>query len=629
MSSPTQKERLIYCNTALGEDVLLLTSFVGREEMSRLFSYQLDFISENKNITPQDVINKPIMFAVRHVDDAPRVFHGIVSRFTGLSSSMRGLRTYRAEVVPWLWFLTRTTNCRIFQKMSVPDIVKKVFTDLGFTDFETKLTGKYLKHDYTVQYRESAFNFVSRLMEEEGIFYYFKHSESKHTLVLADNKGAYFDIKENQLEFHTGSYEQNHIDSWDRVTNFRSGKYTHTDYNFETPSADMLANTNTLKNLPQLSKFEIFDYPGVHADKGEGTDYAKLHIEEEEANYEATSGTSHNVTMAVGGKFNLTHHDMHGEEGDYVITSVQHSAQDSTYTTTGQISSYQNSFQVLPAAVVARPGRLTPQAVVQGPQTAVVTGPKGEEIYVDKYGRVKVQFFWDREGKKDENTTCWIRVSETWAGKNWGMVYHPRIGQEVIVDFLEGNPDRPIITGRVYNAEQMPPYDLPANMTQSGVKSRSSKGGGGADFNELRFEDKKGKEEIYFHAQRDFKRIVERNDDLEVGNDQTEKIENKRETTINKSDDKLTLNQGNQKVQIKMGNQNTKVDLGKIETEAMQSIELKVGQSSIKIDQMSITLKSMMINIESQLKTSVKSNLMVEIQAGAMLKVGAPMMMFG
>jgi type VI secretion system secreted protein VgrG len=331
----------------------------------------------------------------------------------------------------------------------------------------------------------------------------------------------------------------------------------------------------------------------------------------------------------------------------YVLTDIEHNAHTTSFgTSKGAMEDhYSNSFRCIPAPVHFRPPRLTPHPSVAGPQPAVVVGPSGEEIYVDKYGRIKVQFFWDRQGKKDENSSCWVRVSQLWAGKNWGAIFTPRIGQEVMVDFLEGDPDQPLVTGRVYNAEQMPPYALPANMTQSGIKTRSSKNGGSDNFNELRFEDKKGSEEVYFHAEKDMNRVVENNDTLKVGNDQTIEIKNNRTETVTTGNESVTIKTGNRLVEvsqgnddhkikmgnrgveismgndslkISMGNQTTKLDLGASSTEAMQSITLRVGQSSIKIDQMGVTIKGMMISIQGQVQTEVKG-LMTTVNADAML----------
>jgi type VI secretion system secreted protein VgrG len=503
MSTFVQSEnRLLAVTSTLGTDVLLLAGFAGREEMSRLFTYDLDLLSENEAIPAKDIVGKPVGWTVAHMDDEPRAFHGIVKRFVAGARKYRQYRGYRAEVVPWPWFLTRTADCKIFQGKTAPEIIELVFKDFGFSDYQLNTSRSYEKRIYCVQYRETAFNFVSRLMEEEGMFYFFLHEEGKHTLVIGDRISHYKNCKEATVVYAPGTITQNHISSWDHAYEFRSGKWAFTDYNFETPSSKLLATTNTLVDLPSIDKYELYDYPGLYQVKGDGDGDAKLRMEEEECPHNVAQGASQCVTFTPGHKFTLDGHDIDVENGEYVITSVEHSASDSSYGSGGGGSDYNNTFSCMPSKVVFRPLRSTRKPFVQGPQTAVVVGPKGEEIYTDKYGRVKVHFHWDRYDKSDENSSCWIRVSENWAGNKWGIVFNPRIGQEVVVDFLEGDPDRPLITGRVYNAEQMPPYELPTHQSKSVIKTRSTKEGTPDEFNELYFEDKKGEELIYFHAQK-------------------------------------------------------------------------------------------------------------------------------
>ncbi len=508
----TQANRILHLSTPLGADVLLLSSFSGTETMSRLFSYQLKMLSAKDALEAKDIVGKNITWHIQFKDAEPRFFNGFVSRFAAGGVSPRHMRSYRAEVVPWLWFLTRTANCRIFQKKSAPEIIKTVFDDLGFSDYQLELHSSYPKREYCVQYRETAFNFVSRLMEEEGIFYFFRHDDGQHTLVLADRKTSYQDLPDKP-----------DIDTWEHQFEFRSGKWARTDYNFETPSTNLLTNTDTLLDQPDATKYELFDYPGDYQVKGNGEAGTKVRMEEEEVPYEVVTGTSESYALTPGSKFALEGHDAGAEEGKYVVTSVQHSATDASFETGEGQSDYHNSFQCIPAAVMFRPTRLTPKPLIAGTQPAVVVGPKGEEIYTDKYGRVKVHFFWDRESesKRDENSSCWIRVAQVWAGKRWGASFWPRIGQEVVVDFLEGDPDRPIITGSVYNAEQMPPYlgdgldgKHKSDNKVSGIKSNTTKEGKG--FNEWRFDDTKGKEEIFIHA--------ERNMDVRVKNESMERV---------------------------------------------------------------------------------------------------------
>jgi type VI secretion system secreted protein VgrG len=626
MATYTQDQRRIAVETPLGKDALLLTSFEGQESMSRLFTYKLELLSTKDAISPQEIVGKNVTFWVEYADGSPRYFNGFVSRFAYCGKGDR-LNIYRAEVVPWLWFLTRTSDCRIFQHKSVVDIVKQVFSDLGFNDFQTsEIKGSHPTWEYCVQYRETDFAFVSRLLEQQGIFYYFKHEKGKHTLVLADQKGAYKDGVEKEVQFLaplSAPELTDHISRWEHQYEFRSGKWAQTDYNFETPSTSLMVQTKGIIKLDGASKFEFYDYPGEYVKKPDGDAAVRARMEEEEAPYDTVIGESHVRSFSPGTKFKLVKHHAKAEEGkSYVITSVRHSAaMGGSYVpgadTRGQ--RYHNHFTCIPDSVTFRPARVTPKPYIHGTQTAVVVGPQGEEIWPDKYGRVLVQFHWDREGKKDEKSSCWIRVAQPWAGKQWGAQHIPRIGQEVVVSFLEGDMDRPLITGMVYNADNMPPYKLPDNKTQTGIKTRSSKDGGADNFNELRFEDKKGSEDIYFHAEKDFHRVVENDDNLEVGNDQNRKIKNNRTVEIT---------MGNDSLNIKQGNQTTRLDLGKSETEALQSIELKVGQSSVKLDQTGVTIKGMMINVEGQIQTQLKG-LMTQVTADAILQARGGVTMIG
>jgi type VI secretion system secreted protein VgrG len=529
----TQEKRLIALEKSpFGKDVLLLTAFSGQEAISRLFNYQLEMLSIQEDIAARDIVGKKVTFRIKYGDDQSRYFNGFVSRFSASGLTVRDMRLYRAEVVPWLWFLTRTADCRIFQNKTIPQIIEQIFKDLGFSDYEiTEIKGDHPKWDYCVQYRETDFNFVSRLMEQEGIFYWFRHEQDKHTLVLADHKGAYKDLPEKEADYVSGAPAtllQSHILSWEHRYEFLPGKWTQTDYNFETPSTSLQTSTPTVVDLPDMKKYECYDYPGLYCKRDAGEKLTRLRMEETESAYDIVNATGSYRSFTPGGKFTVKRHECSSEEHKtYLITSITHSAAEPTYLAgEDEGEKYSNTFMCIPADVIFRPARTTPRPIVQGPQTAVVVGPGGEEIYTDKYGRVKIQFHWDREGKKNESSSCWVRVSHPWAGKGWGSVSIPRIGQEVIVDFLEGDPDRPIITGRVYNAEQMPPFGLPAGAVTSGIKSNSTKGGGG--YNEIAMDDTKGNEMLRTHAQF--------NMDTTVENDQTLTVHNNRTSTIDVND---------------------------------------------------------------------------------------------
>jgi type VI secretion system secreted protein VgrG len=381
-----------------------------------------------------------------------------------------------------------------------------------------------------------------------------------------------------------------------------------------------MATEPTVYDVGGNSKFEIYDYPGEYLTKGAGESLARVRMQEEEAVHLVAHGTSHCRMFVSGYKFSLEEHPRKDMNTDYVLTEIQHTAMTNAYPSSGnpEGESYSNTFTCIPLSVPFRPLRVTPRPTVKGLQPAVVVGPSGEEIYTDKYGRVRVQFFWDRLGKKNENSTCWVRVSQVWAGKNWGAMFLPRIGQEVLIDFLESDPDQPIITGRVYNAEQMPPGTLPDNQNISGLRSRSTKGGGEHDANVLTFDDTKGSEVFYMRAQKDMAVRVENNDDLHVFNDQTIAIHNNRTEVVEQGNEKITIQQGNRDVTISMGNDSLLISMGSQTTEAMQSIELKVGQSSVRLDQMGVTIKGMMIQIEGQIQAQMKA-VMTQVNGDAIL----------
>jgi type VI secretion system secreted protein VgrG len=625
MATYTQAKRLLTVSSPLGEDVLLLSSFTGREEISRLFQFQLELLSEKDTIAPADIVGRPLTWAVDHVDAEPRYFHGYVSRFAAAGSAASGHRCYQAEVVPWLWFLTRSADCKIFQNKSADKIIQAIFDDLGFYDYKLVLIRPLRVREYCVQYRETAFNFVSRLMEEEGIFYFFRHEDGKHTLVLADGKTAYTDRIEDEVEYFGGSLSPNHISAWQHQYEYRTGRWAQTDYNFETPGTNLVTSTTTLINLPDLATYEMFDYPGLYPKIGDGKPLTSARMEEEEACYDVVTGASTCCTFAPAARFRLTRHECAAEKKAYLLTSVQHSAHDPSYQQNGDTAGYTNTFTCIPATVQFRAARVTPRPFVQGIQTAVVVGPQGQEIYTDKYGRIKVQFFWDRQGKRDENSSVWMRVAQLWAGKRWGAAFWPRIGQEVVVDFLEGDPDRPLITGSVYNAQQMPPYQLPANQTQSGIKTRSSKDGSDSNFNELRFEDKKGQEEIVIHAERNLNQSVENDETIVVFHNRSLTVGGGKDNSDPKKDGTLTHTiEGDVYFGIQKGDYTHEVQKGQtswtsqkgvswqsqqqdVSIKAKTQIKLEVGSSSLLMkEDGTIELKGVKITIDGSSNVTVQ-----------------------
>ena len=556
--------RVMEINTPLG-DKLLFYGMHAREELGRLFSFQLDLLSEDNAVSPEDVLGKSVTVKVALPDDSTRYFNGYVTRFSAGGQYGRYFR-YGALVQPWLWFLTRTSDCRIFQEMTVPDIVKKLLDDHGFTDVKWKLTGAYRKWGYCVQYRETDFNFVSRLLEHEGIYYYFKHEDGRHTMVITDGYGGHdaFPGYAKLEYFEQGRLARpdvEHIKSWEFARQIQPGAFVHDDYDLERPSLELKTQKSNARGHSQASG-EMYDYPGFYVQKPDGQTYAGVRLEEFTAQYEAAQASTNARGISAGCLLTLENCPRGDQNKEHLILSASHDLVFSQYEALPHAAGvdYRSQFTAMASKEQFRPKRTTPKPFVQGPQTAVVVGPAGDEIYTDKYGRVKVQFHWDRYGEKNENSSCWIRVSHPWAGKNWGAVSLPRIGQEVIVDFLEGDPDQPIITGRVYNAEQMPPWELPNNATQSGILTRSSKGGAAANANAIRFEDKAGSEQLWIHA--------EKNQDIEVENDETHSVGHDRKKTI--GNDETTEVKANRTENV---GANEKITIGADRTEKVTANE--------------------------------------------------------
>ena len=496
--------------------------------VSMLEETQLFLLSEEAEIAPEKLLGQTVDVQIRLRDGELRHICGYVTRF-GLGRHQGRYFGYLAEVRPWLWFLTRTSDCRIFQDMTVPDIVKKVFADYGgIAAHEFKLNRSYRTRDYCVQYRETDFNFVARLMEDEGIFWYFEHDAGEHKLIVVDSPSALSAAPHAEALPYFGNSGQSSPDvdivtDWHFSREVRPGKVALRSYWFEAPSTSLEVSTGETRQHDQ-AEYELFDYQGDYFRKSDGEQIAAVRLDEAQTKHEHLSGSTNAQGLANGRLFKLTRHPRDDQNAEYFVVQTQITASVNSLESGNASGEYGCRFTAIPSSQPYRPLRRTPKPFVQGPQSAVVTGPAGEEIYTDKYGRVKVQFHWDRYGKKNETSSCWMRVSHPWAGKSFGAIHIPRIGQEVIVDFLEGDPDQPLITGRVYNAEQMPPWELPANATQSGILTRSSKGGAYGNANALRFEDKKGAEQVWLHA--------ERNQDIEVENDETHSVGHDRTKTI-------------------------------------------------------------------------------------------------
>ena len=525
-----QDDRLISIKTALGATALALRSFSIVDQLGQLFEIDAQLSSENGEIDLDQVVGNDATIRLFVGKKQKRFFHGYVSRLVQ-EGNQGGYAHYRATIVPWLWFLTRTSDCRIFQQKSIPDIIEAVFKARGFSDYQLKLSANHSPREYCVQYRETDFNFVSRLMEQEGIYYYFDHLEGKHTLIMADSISAhspstgYADIEFN--EENAGAAGREVITDWIVEKEAQPVATALQDFDFKKPKTSLLVSSSVTRKYGK-AQYEVYDYPGEYQEHSDGSQLADMRLEELQTRYETLRGTASARGLAPGHTFNLKKHPRSDQNREYLITGVTLHADagefSATAGTAGSGEFFSCEFTTIDKKQQFRPARQTPKPIIQGPQTAIVVGPAGEEIYTDQYGRVKVHFHWDRHDKSDENSSCWVRVSQYWAGKTWGSIHIPRIGQEVIIEHLEGDPDWPIITGRVYNGDQTVPYGLPGSKTQSGIKSRSSKGGGSSNFNEIRFEDLKGSEQVYIHAEKNQDNVVENDETTQVGHDRTEKV---------------------------------------------------------------------------------------------------------
>ncbi|MDX8346591.1 type VI secretion system tip protein TssI/VgrG [Cognatiyoonia sp. IB215446] len=515
--------------TPLGPDTLLFSRMQGHDAIGECFAFDIDMISEDLDIAAADLLGQGITLRIGHEDEEPVFLHGLVDRLSMIEITDRQA-SYRAQLRPWLWFLSKSTDNRIFQNLSIVEIIEEVFAAYPAAKFENRLQNTYDPIPYCVQYGESDLDFLMRWMEHEGIFTFFEFEDGAHTLILVDTLSALAPADgQEQIAFSPDlppSFEnRDFITRWTWDAQVTTGEFTHTDYDFTKPAADLMGKSVN-PGEHDLGDLEAYHYPGTYTelDRGDALAVVRMQTLKSPCARACAQATARGIHS--GHLFELTDFWREAENAEYAILRTDYDIWDGQYAALGR--DVEEGFQITLALTLTteeyRPPRITPKPVMRGPQTAVVVGPSGEEIFTDEYARVKVQFHWDRLGANDENSSCFVRVSAAWAGSGYGFIQIPRIGQEVIVDFLEGDPDQPIITGRVYNAAQMPPYGLPGSATQSGWKSDSSPGGGG--YNELRFEDKAGSEEVYFQAQKDHNELIKNNESRLIQNDFSERVDN-------------------------------------------------------------------------------------------------------
>lgn len=615
-------------------DKLQLASLSGSEQLGQLFAYHLKVFSKDSEVSLLPLLGSS-MTVTFDTDDYKRHFNGIVAEIsqTGFESfADKRQAEYVVTLVPKAWLLSHKVDCRIYLKMSVPEIVKSVLAEIGYGDVKLSLSGTYEKREYCVQYREDYFNFISRLMEQAGIYYFFQHGSGVHTMVLADSLGAHATAHYGELPYLPQSAASKAateaaVTEFATARSVRAIKYSLTDYDPMSPKksllgVDSISNADGNHTVPKL---DSFDYPGDHLSADAGKHYAQVRLEAINVAQSLCTGATNVCGVLTGELFKLTKFPRKELNQEYLLIGSTVHIENAP-----EVSGQQGGdqffchFSVIQSRQPFRCMQTATKPRIAGMQTAVVSGSDtAEDISVDKYGRIQVTFHWNKPDKENFHISCPVRVASSWAGKGWGAVNIPRVGQEVVVSFLEGDPDRPLVIGSVYNADNMPPYKLPDNKTQSGIRSRSHEGGGTDDFNELRFEDKKGSEDFFMHAQKDMHvevendRVVaiEHDEKITIKNDQTEDVKGKRTTTVGK-DDKLDVT----------GNGTTTIGQ-KFKLSAGTEIQLVTGASSIVMKSSGeIEIKGVNIKINGDATVAAKANASMEVSCSGSTTVKGSML---
>ncbi len=607
------------------------SSLTGNEELGQPFLYTLQLFSATSNSDLTAMLGGSATVAFDLMGGGKRYINGIVTRlrYTG---QVRAVYGYEIELRPWIWLLTRKQDCHIFQNMSPWNIITQLFRDAGFSNFQDKRQSQSgdTVLEYCVQYNETSFDFVSRLMERYGIYYYFTHTNGQHQLVLADDPNSHTALARS-LPYHISgealNMQEDYVSGWSAELLLQSGSVSFRDYNFTTPSDDLTAKTIKPAQVANYGSLEVYNYPAAYPTAADGTKLSDVAMQGLDAARRVIRARTNARTLLAGTKFTLAKATDTSINKEYLVTGTTtslRSTQGKSVGLSSVIDSYICEFIAIEGTVTFRTPPRTHWPVMRGPQTAKVVGTSGEEIFTDQYGRVKVSFFWDRQSRQDENSSCWIRVAQSWAHTGWGSIFIPRIGMEVIVDFIEGNPDRPIITGCVYNATPTGPFPLPAKNTRATLNPNSSPGGGG--FNELRFEDKKGNEEVFFQAQKDYTKKVLNNETVTIHKDTATTVETgdrsvtvskgKNSLTVSTGDNATTISAGNDSLTVSQGNHTITVSAGSSTITAGQSITLQVGGNSLVINTEGVTINGIQIGLTASTKLAANGGGMMTLQAG-------------
>jgi type VI secretion system secreted protein VgrG len=611
MAEPiSQADRWLTLDTALGTDMMLATEAVGTEAISELFDFRVSALSPKTTIAPEDILGKPATLSMARPKDTPRIVNGIVTSISAGSVTRGDHRLYTLVISPMLWTLGLKSDYRVFQGKSVPTILEEILDKIKYKN--TLVKDKYEKRDYCTQFGETDLAFFQRLAAEQGIFYYFTHAKSEHTLVLCDTASAYADASQDAVEYrHDAEAVANTVAAFDMASHLTESSWTLSDYDYEVSTNPSSVTKKTTLKPASVKQWERFRF-GAGPKAQRVNLLATAAIDATDAGFEITHGRSGAASFTPGHRFTIVKHPVNDVVNKkFVLTRVAHESRDPTYFTVHPGAEakpyYRNTFSCIPADRIARQPLPPQKPVVRGPMTAVVVGKKGS-VSTDDMGRIKIAFNWDRKGEENGKESCLVRVAQPLAGSGWGGVFIPRGGMEVVVHFLDGDPDRPLVTGAVYNVDNKAPWITKESATKSGFLTVNVGEGAIGTAHELSFDDKAGQEKITIHAQKDFLREVENDDTLDVGNDQKRTIKNNRTTTISN---------GNDELKIVSGNQTVKADAGQVTIEAVQGIKLKCANNVIEVTQQGIKINGIVITVTGTAKAETSAPV-VQISADGM-----------
>ncbi len=642
----------------LGPDVMVPTSLQGAEAISQPYDFTVEVVSQQA-IEADSLLDKPVCVTLHRPDHDVRYFNGIVRKFTWAGPASRDLTRYVLQLVPQIWFLGQMRNSRLFQNQSSKDILSTIFGETGVTGFRFSLTGTPAVREYTTQYDETTLAFVSRLMQQEGWFYFFEHAASSHTLVIADSNAAFRSLAHPDVKFvPEGGQSVDCLTSWRPATATASGKISAADYNSENPSQSLLKSTETTLKAASAATRTVYEFPALTRSAADVPLITRRRMEAAEVEASIAEGVAYQEAFTPGSKFHLSNDPV--SRNDYVLHSVFHTASDDTWRTGSGATDYSNRFTAFAASLPWRDRLTVPRPRMDGFYSAIVMGPAGEEIHADALARILVQFNWAAQsgspaptvpsayyppGSADVSSrtgTAWVRVMQPWAGNGWGWQHLPRIGSEVAVAFMNGDPDWPVVVGGLYNGSSAPIFALPDQKTKTGLRTRSSMGGGSANFSEFSIDDKTGSELMFLHAEKNYTLEVENDSSIAIQHDQTIKISNDQKLTVGNnqtieidakqstkiaSGRTVTVTSGGDSLEVKDGNLAMKATAASITGEAATSIELKVGSNSITISQSGIQIKGMSISISGDMQVELKGGLQASVSGGAELQLKGAIVM--